>query len=66
MELIRELVEVQQESALTFCLAPSRAALVWSMAFTAYALALSVKLALPPSLHGSSNSGVCHCARHQA
>lgn len=49
MELIRELVEVQQESALTFCLAPSRAALVWSMAFTAYALALSVKLALPPS-----------------
>jgi hypothetical protein len=34
---------------LTFCLAPSRAVCVWSMAFTAKALALSVKLVFCPA-----------------
>ena len=58
--------KLEQETALTLCLAPSREALVWSMAFTANALALSVKLALPPSCVESNNFGVCRCARCQA
>lgn len=47
--VLRGYCHLGERHGLTFCLAPSRAVCVWSMAFTANALALSVKLVFCPA-----------------